>query len=138
MSFICLVSSARSPGNYRDLDIDNYIYVGGFKGTHTYSNASVFSIIIFLSLGQGPPHLSSVLLLQLALSCEIVSLKKPLLKFFLARFHLLLVLHTYNTNQIYNARKVTPKCEFKSFLFSWGLLHWGAPLISFYCEWRRI
>src|SRR6218665_2047704 len=45
--------------------------------------------MIFLSLGQGRPHLSSVLLLQLVLVCGIVSLLKPVLKFFLARCPLL-------------------------------------------------
>ena len=44
MYFICVVNSARSPGNLKDLDIDTSIYFGGFKGTHTYSNASVFCI----------------------------------------------------------------------------------------------
>src|SRR6218665_1129696 len=43
----------------------------------------------FSSLGQGRPHLSSVLLLQLVLVCGIVSLLKPVLKFFLARCPLL-------------------------------------------------
>ena len=46
--------------------------------------------MIFLLLGQGCRHLSSVLLLQLVLSCGIVSLLKPVLKFFLARCPLLL------------------------------------------------
>jgi len=31
------VDSGRSSGNLRDLDIDNNIYIGGFKGNHTFS-----------------------------------------------------------------------------------------------------
>src|SRR6218665_2041185 len=69
-------------------------------------------VIIFLSLGQGRPHLRSVLLLQLVLSCGIVSLSKPVLKFFLARCPLLLA--------------------FLSPFFFLVLSRWRAPLISFY------
>jgi len=48
------------------------------------------SLTIFLSLGQGRPPRSSVLLLQLVLCCGIVTLQKSVLKFSLARFALLL------------------------------------------------
>jgi len=74
--------------------------------------------MIFLFLGQGRPHLSSVLLLQLVLSCGIVSLQKPALKFSLAR---LPVLHT-----------------FLSPLYFLGPITHGVPLISLYCEWDYI
>src|SRR6218665_3514923 len=81
------------------------------------ANVAVYLLCIFLFLGEGCRHLSSVLLLQLVLSFGIVSLLKPVLKFFLARFPLLLAF-------------------LSSFLFL-GLSHWRAPLISFYCESRR-
>jgi len=35
------VASARSPGNLKELEMDNFIYIGGFKGKHLYQHVTI-------------------------------------------------------------------------------------------------
>jgi len=40
MCIFVSVASGRSPGSMTQLEIDNEIYIGGYKGTHNYASVS--------------------------------------------------------------------------------------------------